>query len=117
MFGAMYSTATAIANSDLNREKRLGDKIKELRVYNEMNQLQLAEKLGVSQSFVSQVERNIRIPSNKKIKLILDIFSIKSEHLSYDVIESKKTKLNRMIDRLSEKNIDLLLNIVEQIND
>ncbi|WML46519.1 helix-turn-helix transcriptional regulator [Neobacillus sp. PS3-40] len=50
-------------------------KIKKLRVLSEMTQEQLAEQLGVSQSYLSLLERNQRDISPEVNRRIEEIFS------------------------------------------
>lgn len=40
----------------------LGDKVKNLREQKNMTQMQLAERLGVTQAYINAIESGIRIP-------------------------------------------------------
>jgi transcriptional regulator with XRE-family HTH domain len=88
-------------------------KIKELRLKNELTLVQLAEKTGLSVSFLSQIERgstNLAITSLKKIADAFDIkmnyFFDDEENNSYlvPVTEQKKLKIEGIEEELTRLN-------------
>ena len=57
----------------------IGEKIRYMRKYRNMNQQELAEKLGVSRQYVSQIEKGRDSISVKKLQDILNILSFDME--------------------------------------
>ena len=62
------------------------NKIKNLRVVNNLSQKNLAEKLGISQNAVSQWERGERMPSLEMIVKMAEIFNVPAT----DLLENSK---------------------------
>ena len=78
----------------------IGNRIKLLREEKKMNQKQFAEKIMVSQSYLSRVERGIEIPTNKLIKLIALEFDIPTDWLQ------DKSNISDVTDKISSDNYD-----------
>jgi DNA-binding transcriptional regulator YiaG len=73
-----------IYNMRNENKKRIGFAIKELRERDFMNQSEFAEKLGTTQSYLSQLERSDRI-SLPMVKRVAEALSIEPlELLSYN---------------------------------
>lgn len=72
----------------------LGKKIREIREDRNMSIKELAEKLKVSNSHISQVERNISSPSITMLKNIANVFEIPMTSF-FDDIETKSTVIRR----------------------
>jgi len=51
-------------------------KIKKLRILNGFTQMEMAKKLGISQSLYSLIENGKRKPSKKVVKKIEEIFGV-----------------------------------------
>lgn len=60
----------------------VGIRIKSLRENNNLSQKQFAERIMVSQSYLSRIERGIEIPNNKLIKLIGLEFNVNTDWIS-----------------------------------
>jgi transcriptional regulator with XRE-family HTH domain len=56
--------------------KAIGRKIKELRMHRGMKLKELSQLVGVTASFLSQVERGVAVPSISSLKKISDAFGI-----------------------------------------
>ena len=56
-------------NKVINK-KMFGKKVKESRIKIDMTQFELAEKIGVSQNFLGDIERGIKLPSLSKLILL-----------------------------------------------
>lgn len=63
---------------------KLGGKLKMLRKQENLTTQELAEKLSLSQPYISQLEKNGRIPSPKNIKKIADFFKVPYGYLMSD---------------------------------
>ena len=59
----------------------LGEKIKELRIKNNLSQEELANKLGVTRQAVSKREQNLALPDTNNLILISKIFNVKIDEL------------------------------------
>jgi len=68
----------------------LAQKIKNLRVKNKLSQLELGEKLGVSNRAVSKWEKGISMPSSENIYRLSKIFGVNLEYF-YDESEAEST--------------------------
>lgn len=62
-------------------EISLGKKIKQARTLKDMNQAELAERLGVSQAAVSMFEKDQRQPTPKMVEKICDVLEIEKREL------------------------------------
>ncbi len=60
---------------------KLGDKMKVIRLKNNLKQREVAEKMTVSTSYVCRVERNLEIPTAMYISLFCFTFGIDKESL------------------------------------
>lgn len=102
------------------RYKLIGEKIKRARNDKELTQEEMAEKLDVSVSFISQVESG-----EKKFNLdrIIQVSKILEKPIDY-FVEGYKRKSNEVIDeiieilkRMSGKKLKLFLKIIKVIEE
>ena len=59
----------------------LNDRIKELRILNKDTQADLAEKLGMSRSYISILECGKREPQHEELEAIADIYNVDMNYL------------------------------------
>lgn len=59
----------------------LNDRIKELRILNKDTQADLAEKLGMSRSYISMLECGKREPQREELEAIADIYNVDMNYL------------------------------------
>lgn len=64
---------------------RFGDKMRELRQEAKLTQPELAEKLGVEQSWLSKIETDKCLPSSDFLNQVLEIFEISLQELLEDL--------------------------------
>lgn len=64
-----------------------GDKIRELRQAQDLTQPQLAEQLGVEQSWLSKIENNKCLPSSEFVQQVCDTFGISLNELLAELDE------------------------------
>ncbi len=69
----------------------IGSRIKLLREQNNLNQKQFAERIMVSQSYLSRMERGSETPNNKLIKLIALEFNVPTDWILCNSDESDTT--------------------------
>jgi len=68
----------------------LGDKLRQARLERGITQEQIAEKMGlVNNSYISQVENNIKHPSLEKVNEWADILGLSQEELEDLILEAK----------------------------
>lgn len=56
-------------DKDVINRKQFGKKLKEARLKMDYTQFELAEEIGVSQNFLGDIERGIKLPSLSKLIL------------------------------------------------
>ena len=92
----------------------LYDKIKNLRVLSGMNQVQLAERLGVTKSAVNSWETGTNSPSLNYIIKLAQIFGVSTdyllgvnEHLTVDITE---------LDEQQKQAVTLMIHLFQRDN-
>jgi transcriptional regulator with XRE-family HTH domain len=76
----------------------IADKIQLLRKQNNLTQEQLADKLNVSRQALSKWELGVSMPEADKIIQISNLFSVSTDYLLKDSIETYENRLKRQID-------------------
>ena len=59
----------------------LNEKIKELRLLNGLNQVELAKRLGLTKQTISNWENNNIQPSIEMLEALADLFSVSTDYL------------------------------------
>lgn len=75
---------------------RISDNIKKARVDSGMNQKQLAKKLGVSESFVNEIETGRRVLNENTIDRIANVLKINLNDINMYVEDAKDVKEERI---------------------
>ena len=72
------------------------DALKTLRAYNTLRQNELAKKLEISTSFLSEIERGKKLPNLKLLQKYTEIFEIPISDIFYlqDIIDNNLNALN-----------------------
>ena len=78
-----------------------GDKLKVLRKHKEWTQPQLAEAIGIEQSYLSKLENGKSIPSADVFDLILKVFKTNTETLLEDIDQSVVHRQLRQIPEVA----------------
>ena len=84
-----------------------GNRLKTLRIQNNMTQFQLSQKLGLTKSVISAYENGLRMPSYDVLIAISNIFRVTTDFLLG--IEHKN---NIDLSGLSLEEVDALLNLI-----
>ena len=63
----------------------IGEKIKEFRLEKNLSQMQLAQKIGVSQKAVDYWERNINEPKASYIIALVNVFEVTFDEFFSDI--------------------------------
>lgn len=85
-----------------------GNKLKTLRIKENMTQAQLAQKLGLTKSVISAYETGLRLPSYDVLIHIAKIYNVSTDYLLG--IEKKQTI---DLSGLSSEEIDALLGLIK----
>lgn len=102
-------------------QKRLGNRIRELRKKKSLTISQLAEMTNLSDNFIGSIERGLRSPAIKTLEKIALALEVKVEdlfHFPADKVRQKEKALNELIFHLKDKkveDIELILKIAELI--
>ncbi len=81
-------------------EKSLGKVIAELRKENNMTQMDLAEKMCVTDKAVSKWERDISCPDIKTINKLAEIFNVDINMLLNTKVDTKSIKTHSIINQI-----------------
>lgn len=100
-------------------KEQLGERVKALRMKNDISASELSKRMGVSRMYIYQVEKGATFPSMEKFFLLVkglgvteaNFFEFKSEKYSevaYDLLEK--------IENLSDKRIELLSALLDALS-
>ncbi len=77
----------------------LGKKIKTLRAKHNLSQPELAEKIGIEQSYLSKLENDKSVPSNEIFKQILQVFELSVAQFVSDLADGpERQRLKAIAD-------------------
>jgi Predicted transcriptional regulators len=78
----------------------IGNKLKILRASEQLSAEELATKLGVSQPYISQIERGLRVPSAKTLRKVAEVFGVPYGYLlAENVITLEEFKAEQSLER------------------
>jgi len=87
----------------------IGDTIKELRLAKGLNQVELAEKLGITKQSVSNYEKDNIAPSIDMVVKLANFFEVSTDFILEN--ESSKT-IN--IDGLTEHQVGIIKSLIDE---
>lgn len=90
----------------------IGDKLKQIREIKGLSLRDIAEKSGLSASFIGQVERNETSPSMRSIKNITDALGIKLADILID-IENQEEEPTNVVTLEQRRRVENLLKGVD----
>lgn len=103
----------------MDLKKSLGERLKELRIKRGFTQEQLAEKTGLSVTFVGLIERGVNIPSVKTCNKIARALGVSLDELFYFQREDKRINMIKSllfkIRRGKIEEISLINEVAERI--
>lgn len=88
---------------------RVGETIKKARLEKGITSIDLAKRLGTSQSAISFIETNKRIPNDKTLKRISECLDIRYDELSQAKKEWVKESEFKKVDLLKAHEINTLV--------
>ncbi|ACL04316.1 transcriptional regulator, XRE family [Desulfatibacillum aliphaticivorans] len=104
-------------------EKKIGKRIAELRIENNLTQAQLAEAMGLSVESISRMERGVTFPSVKTLARVAEalgsslkqFFDFDEDEGQGDGYQLELAKLIAQIKNLDEGEVALLRKILREI--
>lgn len=75
----------------------IGNNIKKYRKLKSLTQKELAEKVSISRSFMSQIEKGISNPSDENLKKIAECLDVSVNDLKKDIDKSSLSKLLELL--------------------
>lgn len=101
--------------------KKLGVRLRAVREKRKLTQEELAEMIGMSNNFISNIERNYSIPSLETLVKICNALEITPDYVLLDSIYTAKEYLKddiaRMLEKCSEKDIKLIAKFINLLID
>ena len=96
---------------------KFGEKLRSVRERKSLTLKEVAGKAGVSESLVSQIERNSVSPSIDTLLQIADVLGIDYEHLFSDYRQKRKVSIMRASERGSIRRHNVTINQLSAAND
>ena len=97
--------------------EKIGKRVKEAREKSEMTQADLAEKVGVSVTYISSIERGLSFPRGEVFVEILNALNISADFVFCDVVgaslKQKSCLLYDLIQCLPSREQVKILEVVE----
>ena len=105
--------------------KAIGQRIKQTREARGLTQEQLAEKIALSASHISVIERGIKAPRLETLVMILNILKVDANFILADVLSVSNeitssllsNKLSALSDIQQKKILRVLDTLIQEIND
>jgi transcriptional regulator with XRE-family HTH domain len=93
----------------------LNDALRLIRIYHDMNQRELAEKLDISRSHISEIESGKKVPTISLLERYAELFSMPTSSILFfsENLENKSPSEEKVRKFVSSKVIKLLDYIAE----
>ena len=92
----------------------IGDRLKKIRLANNIKQTEISKYLNIEQSAYSKYEQNTRTPNIETLIKIADYYKITLDNLVGRVNEDK-TELEKVINKLNQDEKKKILEIIKII--
>lgn len=90
----------------------IGEALRLIRVFHDRKQVDLAKEIGISQSYLSDIERSVKIPSHDIVLRYAEIFDLPVSSIWFfdEQISpgAKKTHIDNARGVIAEKILDFL---------
>jgi transcriptional regulator with XRE-family HTH domain len=97
-------------------EATLGSRVRQLRQNAGLTQLQLSEKIYVSESYIALIEADKRNPSMDIVSRLADFFCVSSDYLIYGkVSDTERLLLKEWTDAVSGRSEKEIKNALELV--
>ena len=94
-------------------KKLFGKKVKDARTKMDLTQFELAEEIGVSQNFLGDIERGIKLPSLSKLILLSNTLKVSLDFLFADSLDNVICEPDNTY--YTDKQMAIIKNIVKTI--
>jgi len=84
--------------------------LKQIRTFNKLTQLELSKKLDISRSYISQIEKGIKKPTNETLQKYSEAFDIPVSviYLFAENLDNKEDLKSKAKKLLTESSLSLL---------
>lgn len=96
-------------------QKSFGKKIKNARKEMGLTQFELAEKINVSQNFLGDIERGIKLPSLPKLILLSNVLKLSLDNMFLDSLDNTLEEPEEIY--YSDKQLAVIKKVINMIND
>lgn len=93
--------------------KLFGDRLKEIRIYHNKTQTQVANDLNISKSIISAYEKNIRVPSVDIIIKLKNYFNVPISYF-FDEENEDNYRLTVDITDLTDSQFKIIAMLIEE---
>ncbi len=98
----------------------IGKRLAEIRKSKKLKQMELAERLNVSQQVISNIERGVTTPDIEQLKKIADIYNISLDQLVgreffNDDADDVERKILSYIKQMDDEGKELSLGLLSQV--
>lgn len=98
----------------------IGKRLAEIRKSKKLKQMELAERLNVSQQVISNIERGVTTPDIEQLKKIADIYNISLDQLVgrdffCDDADDVERKILSYIKQMDDEGKELSLGLLSQV--
>ena len=102
-------------------ESTFGQRVKKLRTDNGLTQIQLADRLYISESYIALIEADKRNPSMEIVTKLADFFHVTSDYLvkgaPIDTAEKSTKEWSELIKGRSDREIQHAMALVKSFFD
>lgn len=96
-------------------QKSFGKKIKNARKEMGLTQFELAEKINVSQNFLGDIERGIKLPSLPKLILLSNVLKLSLDNMFLDSLDNALEEPEEIY--YTNKQLTVMKKVIKMIND
>lgn len=96
-------------------QKSFGKKIKNARKEMGLTQFELAEKINVSQNFLGDIERGIKLPSLPKLILLSNVLKLSLDNMFLDSLDNNLEEPEEIY--YTDKQLAVMKKVIKMIND
>ena len=84
--------------------------LKHIRTFNKLTQVELSEKLSISRSYISQIEKGVKNPTNETLQKYSEAFDIPLSviYLFAENLDNKEDFKNKAKKLLTKSSLNLL---------
>lgn len=102
-------------NDNTLNKKAFGRKIKEAREKCGLTQAELAEEIGVSQNFLGDIERGVKLPSLGKLISLSNVLKLSLDTMFAESLDNIVCEPGEIY--YTDKQLAIMKNVIKVIND